>query len=401
MPTFTGCNSTSVRSADVGDDAYGSKLFYLWRSDIGDRLNGQRGRANARWGFLTPPGGGGKLIWVRAGSSYDSVLLGSELVRAVRQKRRDVRIAFSFEHDYSAMLASRLQGLKGIGIGYGPADRRGIVRRVLTAFAPLGVVHAGIAPRPNLSRALAARKIHSLAVNAEPVADAHADVYFPRSPADARAWQQSGNARAIAPGAAMLSLLVEAQVEPNFRSMVVGSADIALWWIAGIGRDTLPELQREWPRFSAAVPSILFVSLCDALSEPHDRAWLRLSTWQRNTVGAGTIVFVDDMRWLPAIANTANAIHLHRCGDYVFWQTLAAGKPTSVRDRAMVRERVHDDIVLPAYTDIGQVLYAWRTIVNDRFGARQRGDALRRVFWQERRRAATVSETLLQRIYDW
>ncbi len=392
-PISIAYSSTSVPKG--ASDYYGSRLVKLWRADLVDRLHGASARANARWGWLTPPAGAGKLIWLHADDRYDSVLLASELLRAIRLKRLDVRLALTFEYEYRELLATRLHNLKGIGYGYGPADRAAIVARVLKAFAPLGVIQVAHAPRRHLSAALQKNRIHSIAVNAPPSISPYSiDWCVPRSPEEAQRWRHTGAANEVAPPAAFISQLVEAQVDPNFKSLLGGAA---VWWFAGMRTTDAAAIQSHWQILSAALPGILFVSLrAHEVPDTLPRSWQRISEWRRDLIPANNIVLVDTPHWLPAIANVSQAIHLEHADEVSLWQALAAGKPCSRGSEALPY-----DIDMPVYRNVTQVFAAWQATAGDTFAARRLGDALRRRFWDERRRAAAATEVLLQRIYDW
>lgn len=385
-------------------------LWSLWRDDVRDRWAGESARANARWGFLTPPVGPGKLIWVEAGGSRESVLLGVEAVRAVRERRLDVRLALTFQREHRDLLA-RLRALKRIGLGYGPANRPRIARRVVKRFAPLGVVIAGHCPPSALLHALENSPVHQLALNAPASRTGRLEAAYPANRGQRRDWEQAGTAQAIAAPADFLTLLVEAQVDPNFKSTVAGGAQVDLWWLQGLTAAGAEGFVSLWRQSPLAARGVLFVSVPSgedlaAVSAALSRAGplLSLGTWTRTPIAPGTCVIVDDPRWLPAVAAAASGIHLVAPTRGEWWQALASGAPVSVARRAQADELLNAAADEPAYAeaeDWAAVMLLWRAWRDDRPRARLRGDAARRVFWAERRRAAAATEDFLQRVFAW
>lgn len=379
------------------DDDNAPGLPGLWCRDLRDRLRGNAARANARWGFLSAPPGPGRLIWIKAGADDDSLLLGAELTRAIRRKRLDVRLAFTFERD-SPLIASYVQGLKGVGVGYGPIERRSAIARVVSRFAPLGVVFAGVAPGPIFGETLAARGVHGVVVAAAPRRDGRIGAAYPANPGQAHAWESAHAASTIAPPADPLALLVEAQIDPNFKTLVAGGRDVHLWWLQGMSATTAVE---PWNAFPLRERSILFVS--GASGGTGSGAFARMSEWRRGPIAPGTVMVIDDPRWHPAIAASATAVHLIQPSRAVFWQALSGGCPVTLGDagaRTYLNDAVDPD-ALPVVADLASVFARWQQDAEQVIVARRRGDALRRVFWQERRRAGERSDQLLRHVYDW
>ena len=63
-------------------------------------------------------------------------------------------------------------------------------------------------------------------------------------------------------------------------------------------------------------------------------------------------------------------------------------------------EQLDADTIL-TLEDPAQILGHWQALRGDVMAARQRGDATRRIFWQERRRAGERLPEFLQRVFDW
>lgn len=396
--------------ADGSD--YGSRLLDLWRADLCDRLHGERARANARWGVLRPPPGRGRLVWVMADASRDSVRLGADVLAALHEKRLDVRLVLSFERQYPELIA-RARGLSRSAVGYGPADAPSAVRRALQAFAPLGVVFVRRCVPPNLAETLAAHAIPAVALNAQPSAAGRFAAVYPANRAQALAWGRAGNTDYIALPADFLTLLVEGQVEPGFRRLVAGGKDLCLWWVHGLGRQEAVAIATAWRASPLSANGILLLGPAQADAtraiEADIGGTLRLSHWGRTPMPPGTVALLDEERWLPAVAASARAVHLCAgTGRWALWQALAGGAPVSLADPVLYaaldsngspeREVME---VLAVETDPAQVLRRWQDYATDTLSARRAGDRTRRIFWNARRRAQAVSADFLQRVYDW
>lgn len=390
------------------DRAYGSSIWAVCRRDLRDRWAGERARANGRWGLLQPPPGSGKVIWVKAGASTESVLLAAEITRAIREKRLDVRLALTFERDHPSAWESRLRGLKKIGVGYGPCDLPRVVRRVLRRFAPLGVVSVDTVVAPHLGTALASNGIHHVVVAADPPATPLSiESVFPANRRQTQAWESQPQASAVNAGADLLTLLAEAQVDPNFRT-AIGAAERGVWWVHGLDSADAETLARAWRSSYLGTRDLLFVSPLDpaqaaTLTSVFTRqgAVLSLSAWTRAPIAPGTVVVVDETRWLPAVAVSSNAIHLVRSDRLTFWQALTGGCPLSLAQQGPLAYLNDAAPALLVTDDIARVLHEWQAHADAPIAARKQGDELRRLFWQERRRAAEVAESFLQHVYDW
>lgn len=368
-------------------DPFGSSLVTLLGWDLRDRLAGRRARANARWGLLVPPAPGGKVVWVAAGAGRDSVRLAVELVRALREKRLDLRLALTLEREYPELLRP-LDAMPLAGWGYAPCDRPGAVRRALARLAPLGLIFAGRAPRPGLARASGAVR-HRLVVGAPAPADAAFERVYP-----AAEDQTGGDAATRAPAVNLLTLVMPAQLDPNFAALATGGAERRLWWWHG----EAGALARFLPRFRDAFGAdSLFVSGAAAQSTP---ATVRLSDWQREPLPESAVVAVDAPQWLPAVAAACAGAHFASRDDAALWQALAGGAAVSVAPPAALPKAAVAGAV-ERCADEDAVVAAWRRIAGSPAAARERRDAGRRAFWDERRLAARVRDELLARVFGW
>ncbi|MEJ2645849.1 MAG: hypothetical protein P8180_13175 [Gammaproteobacteria bacterium] len=384
-------------------EGYGRRLLPLLAEGLRDRLRGDHGRANARWGHMRAPGGTGKLVWLKTGAGEQSVHLGAELLAAIRHKRLDVRLVLTFEQDFPSLINEHLARLDKVGVGYGPCDAPRAVRRTLARLDPFAVIWVDGAPDRNLAKAANDDGRHTVAFAASPgLPPRRVEAAYPATPAQARAWQHTGGADYIAPVAEFRTLLVEAQVEPTLRGLVGAGRDLCIWWLHGLHARALRAAAAQWRQCPLADNGVLFLSGEGGRAEAFG-ADLSVSAWQRTGLASGTVVAVDETRWLAAVAAAAHGQHLLGAGPEVLWQALAAGTATTVSSTlgGELAGRMAAPPELPVADTIEAMLNHWEHWRDDPASARRLGDRCRRRFWDERRRAAEVLEELLQRVFDW
>ncbi len=365
------------------DPGYAGGLWAGLLADVRDRMTHNRRRANARWGFLNPPPGSGHVIWIKADGERATVRLAFEIARALGERRPDRRLVVTYESEYREWLGL-LRETEGTGHGFGPTDRAGVVARVLARLAPSGVVAVGDALRPALAQALGRRGLASCVVHGMPPSAATACRGFPGTGRERAAWRGRPHA-----DAALTALIVQAQVEPVFQGVAGAHARALWWWADGAGDEDA--LIAAWSRSRLAAHDLLFVT-------HSKRARVRLSQWDRSPLPAGSIVSVDEERFWPALAASCTGVHLVNPSEPLLWTVLGGGRAVSVRSLAAL------DLLrpapLPEWSD-GDVLPFWEGLLEDPAHARTCADEVRRFFWNERRRAASVTESLLQEVSGW
>lgn len=362
-------------------DPFGSNRLGLWLADRRDRKAGLIARVAARWGWLKPRGERGKVVWIIAGAERDSVRLAVELLRAIRARRLDIRLVLTYEHEYPELLAL-LDDCDKTGWGYAPSDHPKAVSRVMQCLDPFGAILVGTRPRSNLLSALTGRP-HLLAVNVVNGADIACERVY-ASDASGTALQNH------APVADMRAILAEAQVDPNFKSLVNGGAERHLWWLHGASPESADQLAQAL--FRQAPHDILFVSG----PRPHT-AVQPISKWNRNPPAGGSILWVDDSKWLPGIAAAVTAAHLADWDANVVWQAMAGGAALS-RASSVALPKAELAEALPV---VAEVAALWLDYRQAPIAARKQGDTARRLFWQERRLAEQVSQELVERVFEW
>jgi hypothetical protein len=340
---------------------------------------------------LNRPNGTGKLIWIVSGSTHHSVRLGVELARAIVARRLDVSVTLTFETDYPDLTAP-LERVQRIGWGYGPADYVGSMNAVWRRLLPFGIILAGVMPRRNLLRVAEATRHALLVAPPEGVAGRFERIY-----PDHAAPSVGAN---CAPAADLDTLLTQADVEPNFASLVnAGAADQQLWWWHGV--DVLVA-KRLFALFRGHLPKdVLFVSGSAVAGFTRESGpVIRMSTWERTPISAGSLVLVDDPQWIAALAASASGAHFDEPQPDWLWQALAGGASVSTPGRVDVPSPNALAAVSLA-EDENEVIQAWSKLRADPTQARIASDSSRRAFWSERRTAQDVVAELLDRVLRW
>ena len=361
-------------------DPFGSNRLGLWLADRHDRKSKQISRIAARWGWLKPMGDRGKVVWVIAGASDDSVRLAVELVRAIREKRLDIRLVLTFEHEYPDMLAL-LDDCDKTGWGYAPCDHPRALARVMQRFEPFGIIVVGTQPRTHLSKLLDQRQ-HVLIVNPPQTLTFHCERIY-------NGVSVHGNDD-LTEMADMRAILAQAQIDPNFKSLVNHSVERHLWWLHGASTASSTAIANQL--FAHAPEDVLFVS-----GERPETEHLAISRWDRTPVPGSRVIWVDETKWLPAISAAVTATHLASIHPVTLWQAMAGGAAISCPE--------HDQLPRPqlhaAITACADPLAVWQIYRANAILARQQGDIARRLFWQERRQAEAMSQELVERVFEW
>ncbi|MHB1677501.1 MAG: hypothetical protein ACYCSS_08180 [Sulfuriferula sp.] len=357
-------------------DPFGSNRLGLWLADRRDRKNQRISRIAARWGWLTPLGERGKVVWVMAGADRNSVRLAIELVRAIRDKRLDIRLILTFEQEYPDLL-TLLDDCDKTGWGLAPCDHPRALTRALQRLAPFGIVVVNAQPRPHLTGLLAQRD-RVLVVNPPQTVDFSCERIY-NDPANSN----SG-------GADMQAILAQAQIDPNFKSLINQGNERHLWWLHGATAEMSAALAEQ---LLAQTPDdVLFVSGIRPLKDS-----LAISAWDRNPISGGRIVWIDDEKWLPAISAAVTATHFAQIDPVIIWQAMAGGAAIS----CAIYEELPKTELRSAITACNNPLPLWQSYRDNPILTRQQGDSARRLFWQERRLAETESQELVTRVFEW
>ncbi len=356
-------------------DPFGSNRLALWLADRSDRKQGRISRIAARWGWLTPLGERGKVVWVMAGADRNSVRLAVELIRAIREKRLDIRLILTYEQEYPDLLIL-LDDCDKTGWGLAPSDHPLALARAMERLGPYGIIVVNTHPRPNLSKLLAGQK-RVLVVNPPLAVDFSCErIYNDRTGNDSTADMQA--------------ILAQAQIDPNFKSLISQGTERHLWWLHGASAETSSALAEQ--QLSRDANDIVFVSGLRPLKDS-----LAISTWDRSPITSGRVVWIDDEKWLPAISAAVTATHFAHIDPVVLWQAMAGGAAVSCAEQ----DELPKPALRAAVIACGDPLPLWQNYRANPILTRQAGDNARRLFWQERRQAEIESQELVTRVFEW
>lgn len=375
MASTPSCINYNSMICPPNDASYRGRWWPLLTASIRDRLRGETGRANARCGFVLPPPGTGRVIWIKCAGQRDDVRLAFALLEAIRSSRQDARLVLSYQCEYTEFLEPVLAKLPKTGVGFGPADHPRVVRRVLERFQPAGIVLVGGQYSDQLYAIATAQGVPIERVGVE---DAAVD---------------------------LLTTVVQAQVEPHFAAAVRDTKALQLWWVHGVDASRAQLLLASWQSSGLASQGVLLLS--DPDFSPVPRQWLTpqprlISDWARDGLSAGEVMVIDQSRWLPAVAASCHAVHVEQVGRWDGWQFLALGQPASASpDGALQFKSLLPELDIRVLGHMDEVMAYWASDEMSLVGQRRDADVKRRAFWQHRRQAQADAESLLQRIYEW
>ncbi|MEY2342386.1 hypothetical protein AB4090_09795 [Acidithiobacillus sp. IBUN Pt1247-S3] len=378
---------------------YGANYWRARWASWQDARAGRIAQANARLGGLKLPGDRGPVLWLQGGAAGDELRLGVELCRAISDKRRDLRMILTFEREDTALFPETSAGIERLGYGFGPCAHARALETTLQRLQPLRYLGLGRVPSPALARLLSKKKIPALAMATAPDSAASAtpwEAIYPRSQLQYQQWQSLSSVKGLQEPVDFLTLVTVAQVEPNFRNLILGSQGDALFWVTGLRAADWFAWSAAWQQSPLCERGLLFL---EGLGAPANLP--RLSRWQRAQVPVGSVLQVDEARWHPALAAACDAVHLLAAGSTLLWQIFAGGRPLSRRPE------LHWDLPATiaaqprALADPTTVLQHWAAVLAEPIAAREEADAYRRFFWQERRAAGERLPEFLQRVFDW
>ena len=362
----------------------------LWVRDLRDWLMGRSERILARWGRFRAPGGPGPLVWGYAPSCAQAATV-AELVRGIRSVRVDVRAVVMAESGCGETIRPILADYPGTAAAPAIAGHPRAARSCIQRLEPSGLLAVGSLPPAGILKGVANEDVPVAAVGAEPPTTTPKYLRFahvvPVGEAQAARWSAAG----VPPEEPvdLEALLVRTDVEPTMRAALIPGDDRRLLWTDGL--PTAPEAREAFlSRWSTAQRTLVV-----ATPEPPEvggRPIVALSRWDayRRPVEPGTVVWMDEERWLPAVAASAFAAALWRGERHALWQALAAGVPALVGDKADEQLR---DLGVPMDTgaltapDWETVEAQWGEWEGHPFAWRDQQGRARRTFWEVRQRA--------------
>lgn len=300
-------------------DPCGAFLPALIAHDVLDRLRGERKRARARWGKVERPAATGKLLWVVAGATRQSVRLGVELARAILARRRDLSIALTFECEYPELLGA-VESEPRIACGYAPADYAGAMHAVWHHLLPFGVILAGVIPRPNLIRLSEACR-HALLVSPPGFAPGRYERIYPGH-------RQIYEGRNVAPASDLEVLMLPSAIQDDAGlGGIAAGRTVCLWH----GSDA-DAAKRIYALFRGHLPHAILLASGPATATlaRHTSETIRLSAWAEQPVPPDKLVLLDDPAALAALMPNMIGAHFDLHDKDLMWLALAAGACVSV-----------------------------------------------------------------------
>jgi len=405
-------------------------MLKLLFQDAKDRLKGNKARANARLGLVSAPQGTGKLIWLAAGDSCDSVVMAAALLAAIREKRQDVRLVLTYQTEYQDVVAGQLSGLsasglKKIGFGYGVGDNVLAVKQMLKRLSPFAVIFVGHQPHRSLIKLLASKPdIHKIAFQFTPHDFSSADLYeacYPDTISPVAAKGAAKNTQLDFQYASVpfnvLTRLVQSQIDKQLGALLCGEDSAAIFHFHNLDSDQLDNALSQWQQAKVSTNTLLALSfsaqdkktlftLSASLSHAVEKAGYKpvlLSCWNKKPLLNNEIIIVDETKWYAAICTASTGTHLFETDAVHFWQAIASGAVISYAKQnknsdSIARGFIENLFSTDLFVDIYQY---WFDLNTDATLQRKRSDAIRKQFWSERREAQTQINELLQRVYDW
>ncbi|MEF8793149.1 hypothetical protein [Thiohalorhabdus sp.] len=368
-----------------------------WAQDLWDRMRGQPQRPLGRWGWYRPPRGPGPLVWVYA-PDCTGARVGAEVVRGIRSIRVDVRAVVTADWGCPETLRPLLQDYPGTATAPSVIDHQRAAQRAAARLGPNGLLAVHRLPPPRFLKGVAAAGVPLTAVSCEPPRVSPPGLDFdhilPVGQAQADRWRQAGY---VPEDPVDLELfLARTDVEPNFKAALAPGEGRRLVWA-----DAQPEDEAERNAFLVRWADEGHVPIIGGKGpgKGHGKPVVRLSEWDRDRqpVEPGTLVWMDEERWLPAVTASAFAGVLGDPSREAVWQALASGLPLVAIGRAPGRLRdlgVDPDTATRAADTWEEVSDNWARWEAEAFTWRDQQAATRRAYWEARRCAEVAMEVL-------
>lgn len=375
-----------------------------WGRDLWDRLHGRRERPLARWGWFRAPRGPGPLLWVYA-PDCAGARTGAEIVRGIRSVRVDVRAVVTAAWGCGEVLRPLLQEYRGTAVAPAAIDHQRAARRAAGRLGPDGLLAVHRLPPARFLAGVAEAGVPVAAVSCDPPRKWPSGLRFgpilPAGAAQAGAWRERGCAPEEP--ADLEVFLAQTAVEPTLKAALAPGEGRRLLWTDGLPRD--PDRREAFLERWSGEANLLIVGP-GSPGAGHGRPVVRLSEWdrERQPVAPGTLVWMDEERWLPAVTASASAGVLGDPGRGAIWQALASGLPTVVMGSAPSRLRdlgVDPESATTVAEDWGEAEELWTEWVGQPFVWRDRQARARQAYWEARRRAEEAMAALDRWVDAW
>jgi len=370
-------------------DPCGKFLPALLYHDLRDRLQGQRGRARARWGKVERPSTQGKLLWIVTGDSRESVRVGVEIARAILARRLDIGVTLTFEAEYPDLLAG-VESNPRISCGYAPADYAGSMHAVWRRLMPFGVILAGVTPRPNLIRLSEACR-HALLVSPPGFALGRYERIYPGH-------RQIYEGRNVAAASDLEVLMLPTAAADDTRLSGIAAGRPACLWH---GSDD-EAAKRVYALFRGHLPhGILLASgPVTAKLARHATQTIALSAWAEQPVPPDKLVLVDAPSALTGLMPSVIGAHFDLHDKTLMWLALSAGACVS----APSIERIDAPSARMEFREIANentLIEYWRSFDADPGLRAQAAAAARTAYEAEHTLAQRAAGDLLARVSAW
>lgn len=393
-------------------------MLKLLFQDARDRLNGNNARANARLGLVRPPEGTGKIVWLVADETYDSVLISTTLLAAIREKRKDVRLVLTYQTEYQDLIIKHMSGLSKIGFGFGCGDSHFAIKQMLKRLTPFAIIFIGHSPSKTMMKALRnTPEIHKIAfqTGTESIGDGSDDFFEACYPHSLSAATKT-NSRSVDSDAVIskpfnvLTRLVQSQIDKQLGSMLCGESKNALFHVHNIDKNKLRDFLTNWKSSELSQNSLLAFSFSKidsttliSVQKSVKKLGLSpvlLSKWNQKPLTKNEIIIADEDKWFAAICASSAESHLFNTTAFHLWQAISSGSVITL-DKDVKNKPSGFDTVISNVEFTHDLISTWKSHLNNPALARKITDQTRQLFWSERREAEMQVDTFLQRVYDW
>lgn len=366
-------------------------------------LQGRRAEAVAHWGVVLAPPDVRKIFWLYSAADADSAYLAAELLGAIRQKRLDLRIIFTFAKDYPELFQKKFNNFQKIALGFSPHDHPLALANFYERLSPFAWLAVGRPPyrrwpthwkEKNLPAGIFVGDIQQLKAEDWP---GLRRVYPQKSYETMALTAEQQQKMAIT--ADLHALFAETEIDAKLKALLLPPfqehAEAEVWFL--VGEKLTAEGVQAWRQSPLATSGFLVTEqLADNVQKNlKANAVVALSTWQRQALPFGTVLWLDDTRWLPGVVGAASGIQMQTAPKGI-WPYLAGSAAISVG------KNLEKTWGWPTEShDWPTVLTFWEALRQTPAKQRQAADVARKQLWQARRLAQQQLQDLLEVVFAW
>ncbi len=368
-------------------------------------LQGRRAEAVAHWGLVLAPPDLRKIFWLYSAADADSAYLAAELLGAIRQKRLDLRIIFTFSQDYPELFQKKIAHFQKVALGFGPHDHPWALGNFYERLQPFAWLAVGQPPyrrwpsylkkkEKKLPPGIFVGDLQQLTAEDWPgLRRVYPQKVYKIMTLTAEQQQK------IAVTADLHALFAETEIDAKLKALLLPPfqehAEAEVWFL--VGEKLSVEGLQAWQASPLAKSGFLAVEqLTDNIKKNLEaNAIVALSTWQRQALPFGSVLWLNDRHWLPGVIGAASGIQM-QTAPKVIWPYLAGSAGISVS------KNLADTWLWPAPGyDWPAVLSFWEELRQTPARQRQEADVARKQLWQARRAAQQQLQDLLEVIFEW